>query len=182
MNGADWTERYPRIAEEAGRLRAPLILDAEGVADFDTLHSRIADHEAVACAFDLLVAGDDLRQRPLIERKNALRWVLRKARGGIQYVEHAEGEGAVMFAAACKLGLEGIVSKRLTSPYRSGPSKAWIKVKKIQKHRRQRGLWMGLFDIARVIFSCRALKHIETERSRRKRQLKMRATRKLSVY
>ena len=136
MNGADWTKRYPRIVEEAVRLREPLIIDAEvvcldakGVADFDALHSRTMDDTAVACAFDLLVSGDDIRRRPLIERKNALQWVLRKSRDGIQYVEHAEGHGDKLFAAACDLGLEGIVSKKLTSLYRSGPSKAWIKVK-----------------------------------------------------
>jgi bifunctional non-homologous end joining protein LigD len=50
-------------------------------------------------------------------------------RGGIQYVAHIEGDGVVMFAAACKHGLEGIVSKKLDSTYRSGKSKAWIKVK-----------------------------------------------------
>ena len=47
----------------------------------------------------------------------------------IQYVEHAEGHGERMFAAVCDLGLEGIVSKKLDAPYRSGPSKSWIKVK-----------------------------------------------------
>ena len=64
MNGNDWTKRYPRILEEAARLRAPLIIDAEvvhlsndGVADFDALHSRTADENAVALAFDLLLAG-----------------------------------------------------------------------------------------------------------------------------
>lgn len=136
MNGADWTKRYPRIVEEAARLREPLIidaevvcLDAEGVADFDALHSRTADQEAVACAFDLLLAGDDLRRWPLIERKNALRWVLRRSRGGIQYVEHTEGHGDRIFDAVCKLGLEGIVSKKLTAPYRSGPSKSWLKTR-----------------------------------------------------
>lgn len=50
-------------------------------------------------------------------------------RSGIQYVAHVEGHGAEMFDAVCKLGLEGIVSKKLTAPYRSGPSKSWIKVK-----------------------------------------------------
>jgi bifunctional non-homologous end joining protein LigD len=136
MNGNDWTKRYPRIVEEAARLRAPLIIDAEvvhlsadGVPDFDALHSRTADDKAVALAFDLLLSGDDIRRQPLIERKNALKWVLRKAREGIQYVEHAEGHGDKLFAAVCHLGLEGIVSKRLTSIYKSGPSKAWIKVK-----------------------------------------------------
>jgi len=135
-NGADWTKRYPRIVEEAARLREPLIIDAEvvhlsdgGAADFDTLHSRIVDDQAVALAFDLLLAGDDLRRRPLFERKNNLKSVLRKSRGGIQYVEHTEGDGEKMFKAVCKLGLEGIVSKKLTSVYRSGPSKAWLKIK-----------------------------------------------------
>ena len=136
MNGNDWTKRYPRIAEEAARLREPLIIDAEvvhlsaeGVADFDALHSRTADEKAVACAFDLLVSGDDIRRRPLIERKAALKWVLRRSRGGIQYVEHAEGHGDKLFAAVCDLGLEGIVSKKIDAAYRSGPSKTWIKVK-----------------------------------------------------
>jgi len=136
MNGNDWTKRYPRIVEEAARLRAPLIIDAEvvhlsadGVPDFDALHSRTADDKAVALAFDLLLSGDDIRRQPLIERKNALKWVLRKAREGIQYVEHAEGHGDKLFAAVCHLGLEGIVSKRLTSIYKSDPPKAWIKVK-----------------------------------------------------
>ncbi|HEX3341891.1 MAG TPA: DNA ligase [Pseudolabrys sp.] len=136
MSGADWTKRYPRIVEEAARLREPLIIDAEvvhlsadGVADFDALHGRTADKEAVACAFDLLLSGDDIRRHPLIARKRALQWVLRKSREGIQYVEHTESDGAEMFEAVCKLGLEGIVSKRLDAPYRSGRARSWIKVK-----------------------------------------------------
>jgi bifunctional non-homologous end joining protein LigD len=136
MNGNDWTKRYPRIVEEASRLRAPLIIDAEvvcldrkGVPDFDALHSRTADEKAVALAFDLLLSGEDIRRQPLMERKTALKWVLRKAREGIQYVEHAEGHGDKLFAAVCNLGLEGIVSKKLNAPYHSGPSKTWIKVK-----------------------------------------------------
>jgi ATP-dependent DNA ligase len=60
-----------------------------------------------------------------------LRKLLRHGRG-IQYVEHAEGHGDKLFAAACSLGLEGIVSKKLDAPYRSGPSKTWIKVKNPQ--------------------------------------------------
>ena len=136
INGNDWTKRYPRIVEEAARLRAPLIIDAEvvhlsadGVPDFEALHSRTADEKAVALAFDLLLSGDDIRRQPLIERKKALQWVLRKAHDGIQYVEHTEGDGRKMFQAVCKLGLEGIVSKKRNSSYRSGPSKTWIKVK-----------------------------------------------------
>ena len=66
---------------------------------------------------------------PLSERKAALRKVLRRTKGGIQYVEHSEGDGAEMFEAVCKLGLEGIVSKKVDAPYRSGPSKSWLKTK-----------------------------------------------------
>jgi ATP-dependent DNA ligase len=137
MNGHNWTDRYPRIVEEAGRIKSAAILDAEvvclndkGVPEFDTLHSRKADKDAVACAFDLLAFdGDDLRRRPLVERKTALAKLLIRSRDGIQYVEHADGHGDKMYEAVCALGLEGIVSKRRTSFYRSGPSSAWIKVK-----------------------------------------------------
>ena len=137
MNGADWSGRYPLIVKAATRIKGSAIIDAEvvcldadGVADFDALHSRAWDHEAVACAFDLLMRnGADLRRRPLSERKATLRKALRAMKKGIQYVAHVEGHGAEMFDAVCKLGLEGIVSKKLTAPYRSGPSKSWIKVK-----------------------------------------------------
>jgi bifunctional non-homologous end joining protein LigD len=136
MNGNNWTDRYPRIVEKAARLRAPLIIDAEvvhlsadGVADFDVLRSRTADETAVALAFDLLLAGNDIRRQSLMERKKELRLVMRNARDGIQYVEYTEGDDDKMFEAVCKLGLEGIVSKRAGSVYRSGPSKMWIKVK-----------------------------------------------------
>ena len=137
MNGADWSDRYPLIVAEAARIKSPAILDAEvvcsdkdGVPDFGLLHSRCFDHVAVACAFDLLMLdGDDLRRRPFVERKAALAKLLLRSRDGIQYVEHAEGHGDRMFAAVCNLGLEGIVSKKLDAPYRSGLSKTWIKIK-----------------------------------------------------
>ena len=70
-----------------------------------------------------------LRRKPLSERKAALRKLLFRTKDSIQYVEHAQGHGAEMFAAVCDLGLEGIVSKKIDAPYRSGPSKSWIKVK-----------------------------------------------------
>jgi bifunctional non-homologous end joining protein LigD len=100
------------------------------LGDFGLLHSRCFDQVAVACAFDLLMLnGDDMRRKPYAERKAALGKLLFRSRDGIQYVEHAEGHGDKMFAAVCDLGLEGIVSKSLDAPYRSGPSKNWIKVK-----------------------------------------------------
>jgi bifunctional non-homologous end joining protein LigD len=136
INGADWSKRYPLIVRDAGRIDGSAIMDAEvvwldseGMAVFDALHSRVNDDKASACAFDLLMLnGEDLRRKPYVERKAALRKILRHGRG-IQYVEHAEGHGDKLFAAACKLGLEGIVSKKLNAPYKSGPSKAWVKIK-----------------------------------------------------
>jgi bifunctional non-homologous end joining protein LigD len=112
MNAADWTKRYPRVVEEASRIKGSAILDAEvvcldaeGVAQFNALHARSADNLAIACAFDLLMLnGDDLCGKPLAERKAALRKLLRRSGGGIQYVEHVEGDGDKMFEAACRLG------------------------------------------------------------------------------
>src|SRR6476659_8746433 len=90
-------------------------------------HSRCFEHEAIACAFDLLkLDGDDLRTRPLSERKTALEKLLKRSRGGIQYVKHLPMSGEDAFEAACGLELEGIVSKRLSAPYKSGPCKSWI--------------------------------------------------------
>jgi len=137
MNGADWTSRYPLILAEAGRLDGFAIIDAEvvcagedGIPDFELLHDRTNDHAAVACAFDLLMLnGEDLRRKPFAERKAVLRKLLRRSRDGIQYVEHTEGDGEEMFQAACKLGLEGIVSKRIDAPYRSGPARSWLKTR-----------------------------------------------------
>jgi bifunctional non-homologous end joining protein LigD len=137
INGYDWSNRYPLIMDEATRINVTAIMDAEvictdgkGVPNFEKLHSRRNDHLAFACAFDLLmVGGEDLRYLPFAKRKAALRKLLKADRGGIQYVEHAGGHGGKLFAAACQLGLEGIVSKKLDAPYKSGPSKAWLKIK-----------------------------------------------------
>ena len=136
MNGADWSKRYPLIIQDAARIKGSAILDAEavwldpnGMADFEALHSRSNDGRATALAFDLLMLNEeDMRRKTYVERKAALRKLLHGDRG-IQYVEHAEDHGDKLFTAVCKLGLEGIVSKKLNAPYRSGPSKAWIKVK-----------------------------------------------------
>jgi bifunctional non-homologous end joining protein LigD len=136
INGADWSKRYPLITEAAAKVKGSAIIDTEvvwldayGMSNFEALHSRANDAKASACAFDLMMLdGEDLRRRPYVERKAALRKLLRHGRG-IQYVEHAEGHGDRLFAAACKLGLEGIVSKKLDAPYKSGPSKVWLKIK-----------------------------------------------------
>jgi bifunctional non-homologous end joining protein LigD len=138
-NANDWTRRYPLIAEAAGALKARSFLldgeavacDGDGMPTFDRLRYRRADSAVFLFAFDLLeLDGRDLRREPLEVRKATLASVLRKVRPGVQLNEHLEHEdGEVVFRHACKLGLEGIVSKRLGSRYRSGHSRDWIKSK-----------------------------------------------------
>jgi len=70
-----------------------------------------------------------LRRDPLEVRKATLASIVAKARPGIRFNEHIDGDGPTIFAHACKMGLEGIVSKRLGSRYRSGRSKDWLKFK-----------------------------------------------------
>ena len=81
-------------------------------------------------AFDLIeLNGDDLRRDPLEIRKATLASIVAKASPGLRFNEHIEGDGSTVFAHACKLGLEGIVSKRKDSAYRSGRSPDWLKMK-----------------------------------------------------
>ena len=80
--------------------------------------------------FDLLeLAGKDLRRTPVEERKRVLAKLLRKSSWALQLNEHIVESGDIVFRHACKLGFEGIVSKRLGSPYVSGRSRHWIKSK-----------------------------------------------------
>jgi bifunctional non-homologous end joining protein LigD len=136
--GHDWTKRYPGIAGVAAKLRArSFTLDGEavvcgedGVAVFDALHRRHKAGDAILHAFDLLeLDGEDLRPLPLGERKAKLSKLLARAKAGIQFNEHTDEDGGTVFRHACKLGFEGIVSKRLSAPYRSGASRDWLKVK-----------------------------------------------------
>ena len=104
----------------------------DGTPDFHALRSQHRGHEAVLVAFDLIERdGEDLRELPLIERKRRLARLIGKTknRRAIQYGEHLKGNGASVLDYVCRLGLEGIVSKRVDAPYRSGPSKTWLKSK-----------------------------------------------------
>jgi bifunctional non-homologous end joining protein LigD len=136
--GYDWSDRYPAIAATAMKLRAQsFTLDGEvcvcgsdGVAVFDALHRRGTVSEAMLCAFDLIeLDGEDLRALPLGDRKKRLARLLGKRLIGIVLSQHTDEDGAAIFQQACKMGLEGIVSKRLSAPYRSGPSRDWLKIK-----------------------------------------------------
>jgi bifunctional non-homologous end joining protein LigD len=104
--------------------------DDNGVASFDLIRYQRANESIFLYAFDLIEQnGDDLRRDPLEIRKAALVSVLAKAGPGIRFNEHMEGDGPTVFAHACKLGLEGIVSKRRDTAYRSGRSPDWLKMK-----------------------------------------------------
>jgi ATP-dependent DNA ligase len=103
----------------------------DGRSDFEKLHSRGYDDDVFLYTFDLIeLNGDDLRRDPLTVRKATLASLLTRAAPGLRLNEHLDHEdGALVFAHACKLGLEGIVSKRRNSRYRSGRSPDWIKSK-----------------------------------------------------
>lgn len=137
--GSDWSSRFPAALDAMWALRVRsclidgemVVLDEGGLAHFELLRrgDRV-NRGACLIAFDLLeLNGEDLRPRPIEQRKAALAKLLRRAGPGLQLCEHMTGDGAVIFEHACRLGCEGIVSKRIGSPYRSGRSRDWLKVK-----------------------------------------------------
>ena len=136
--GAIWTHKYPLVVESALQVKIErFVFDGEvvfcgkdGVTNFDKLHSQAYNEQAIFYAFDLLLMGEeDMRPKPLEERKALLKTIIGKRVRGILFNDHMEGDGAQIFRHACKLGLEGIVSKRRDLPYRAGRSRAWVKVK-----------------------------------------------------
>ena len=142
-NGHNWTDRYPWIVEAAlkNRIRQfvidgeAVLLGVDGIADFNALHSRRHDDEVQLYAFDILALdGEDLRGLPLSMRKTNLARLLARRPDGIFVAPFEQGEiGPDLFRAACRMGLEGLVSKRRDRPYQAGRSKHWIKVKN-RKH------------------------------------------------
>ncbi len=153
--GLDWTEKFQAIAKEGGSLPDVLIdgeivaLDHDGAPDFSTLQAAISDgstDDLIFYAFDLLFAdGLDLRGLELRERKAQLKKILQARPKGkaklIRYVEHFETGGDIIFQSARKLSLEGIVSKKLGSSYRSGRSENWTKAKCRAGHEVVLGGW-----------------------------------------
>jgi ATP-dependent DNA ligase len=136
--GNDLTYRFPLIVEALARLRSrsciidgeAVCCDEDGMPSFDRIRYRRHDASVFLYAFDLIeLSGDDLRREPLEVRKATLKSVLAKAGSGLRLNEHIEADGPTVFAHACKMGLEGIVSKHKTSTYRSGRSPDWLKMK-----------------------------------------------------
>jgi bifunctional non-homologous end joining protein LigD len=127
--GNDFSSRFPFIAMAVGKLPVrsclidgeAIVCDENGLAVFNLIRRHGALATAVHCAFDLLeLDGRDLRREPIEDRKRLLGKLLRGSHLSIVLNEHFTEDGAIVFREACKLGCEGIVSKRFGSPYRSG--------------------------------------------------------------
>jgi bifunctional non-homologous end joining protein LigD len=103
----------------------------DGIALFERIRYRRFDSSVFMYAFDLIeLDGADMRREPLAQRKASLERVLLRVEPGLRFNEYLDEEnGPLVFHHACKLGLEGIVSKRRDSPYSSGRSRHWIKSK-----------------------------------------------------
>jgi len=139
----DWTDRFNRIAKALGELHLgsalidgeAVVEDTSGFSSFSNLQIALKENRQDKMryhAFDLLyLDGYDLTQSPLIERKALLQAVLASLPSGSQvhYSEHLETDGPTMLEHSCRLGLEGIISKRKDSPYRSGRGESWLKSK-----------------------------------------------------
>ncbi|MCK1387341.1 non-homologous end-joining DNA ligase [Bradyrhizobium sp. 21] len=134
--GHDWTRRFKKVADDAWHLKAAsAIIDgevvvpaADGSTDFSVLQNELKGTSAkiVLVAFDLLyLNGRDLRKLPLVQRKAELKKIISST--DVQFSESFEIEGREMFAHACKIGLEGVVSKVWDSAYNSGRGNNWVK-------------------------------------------------------
>jgi len=152
-SGLDWTEQFEAIAEQANGLPDCIIdgeicaLDKDQMPSFAALQTALSENQSenlVLFAFDLLVEGqEDLRPLALADRKSRLEQLLQKADPGdsIRYVAHFESTADTVLLSACKMHLEGIISKRLDAPYASGRSGGWTKAKCRAGHEVVLGGW-----------------------------------------
>lgn len=140
--GLDWTTKFPQIADIVAQLPDSIIdgeicaLNDDGAPDFAALQAALSERNTgnlVFFAFDLLSDnGEDLQPKPLVERKSRLQTLLVEAGiedPRIRYVEHFKTGGDAVLRSACKLSLEGIVSKQADAPYQSGRTNTWLKSK-----------------------------------------------------
>jgi bifunctional non-homologous end joining protein LigD len=139
----DWTDKFPSIVEAVSQLKAEdamidgeaFVADPQGMSHFNLLQRALGKggnrHAIMFAVFDLpLLNGEDLRDRPLTERREKLHGLLGSpVPEGIVFSDGIEGNPVDLLKKACELGLEGVVSKRLDSPYRSGRREEWVKTK-----------------------------------------------------
>ncbi|BDC48961.1 ATP-dependent DNA ligase [Bryobacterales bacterium F-183] len=140
-NAKDWTARFPAIVAAAKKLKVhdavldveAVVLDSKGRSGFQQLQAALGEggdtSVITAFAFDLLhLDGESLVRLPLLERKARLQKLL-SPKGAIAYSDHVVGSGKAMLENACKMGLEGVVSKQADAPYVAGRQKSWLKSK-----------------------------------------------------
>ncbi|WP_395671380.1 DNA ligase D [Phenylobacterium sp.] len=156
-SGLDWTTKFKEIAADAGALPDGLYdgeacaLDHNGSPDFPALQAALSDGKTgnlIFFAFDaLFIDGEDLRGESLRIRKERLKAALDRAgvaaQRRLRYVDHFETAGDAVLQSACRMSLEGIVSKRLDSPYRPGRGEDWVKSKCRAGHEVVIGGWTG---------------------------------------
>ena len=141
-SGLDWTDRFPVLAKQAATWPDGVIdgelcaLDPDHMPDFSALQAAISDGRTDALvyfAFDLLFEGDeDLRAKPLSHRKARLQAYCDRvgpAGPSLRYVDHFASSGETVLLSACRMDLEGVISKKLDAPYKAGRSATWLKSK-----------------------------------------------------
>ena len=165
--GLDWSQKFPAIVKAGAKLPDGIYdgevvaLDHTGAPDFAALQAAIADgktDDLIFFAFDLLFkAGEDLRPLALADRKARLQTLLEAAPAGarrnLRYVEHFVAAGDAVLRSACRMHLEGVVSKRLDAPYASGRTETWVKSKCRQGHEVVIGGWTTTGDAFRSLIA-----------------------------
>jgi bifunctional non-homologous end joining protein LigD len=140
--GLDWTKKFPSVAKAIGKLHAKTALidgelvahDSKGISRFSLLQQDLTSGRQgrmVLCAFDLMhLNGADLKSLPLAARKTALAQLLRRGHDRhLRFSRSLHGHGPALLRHACKLGLEGIISKRADARYHCGRGRDWLKAK-----------------------------------------------------
>jgi bifunctional non-homologous end joining protein LigD len=142
--GLDWSDKFKALVKAAARLPAGCLIDGEAVAldddgkpSFQLLQATLKERQGanlVFYAFDLLIdRGEDIRRLPNIERKERLAALLKTVPAPILYGDHVIGRGEELFREVCKMGGEGIVSKKASAPYSGTRTRNWLKVKCTQR-------------------------------------------------
>ena len=140
--GLNWTEKFPALAAQAASWPDGVVdgelcaLNRDHMPDFSALQAAISEgrtDDLIYFAFDLLFEGDeDLRAKPLSHRKARLQAYcdrVGKAGPSLRYVEHFASSGEAVLKSACRMELEGVISKKLDDPYRAGRTASWVKSK-----------------------------------------------------